>query len=486
MSNTVKIGIFVSAALVLLAYFILKIEDVRLFTGDAARVEAAFDSVAGLDDKAAVRIAGVRVGRVDGIRLVNDRALVGLLFERRVELREGAHATVATQGLLGDRHISLYPGPADAPPLSEGAVLPGTTPVSLDQAIERFNQIGVAVDETLTAMDPTRSGEAIREALASLRETTATIRDIVRTNQSQVGDTIQNFERVSAVLAAELPRISRQTGEVIAAVERILAENRGDVRRSMEQLADASETLKSSLVHFETISGRLAGGEGSVGKLLTEDTAHDQLVSTLASVESGVASLSDTLNRVRRLQLELGFEGYYLEASEEPHSAFRLRFDPGGDSNRFYQVGLVDDPRGRVRSKTVQETLTRPDGTREVTTVETLSVEDKQTLSAQVGFVNGATSFRAGLFESTGGAAIDYSVFDRKLRLTLEAFDFGREDDLNPRLRLSTRWSFHKHAYLVGGVDDLIESRRQSIFLGAGFHWTDDELKYLLGAVPVP
>ena len=486
MSHTVKIGIFVSAALVLLAYFILRIEDVRLFTGDAQRAEVAFDSVAGLDDKAAVRIAGVRVGRVDGIRLADDRALVGLLFETEVELRQGASATVATQGLLGDKHVSLYPGPAGAPPLPEGAVLPGTTPVSLDQAIERFNQIGVAIDETLAAMDPARSGEAIRNLLASLEETTATIREIVRANRDEVSGTIENFERVSAVLAAELPRLSRQTGEVIASIDKILAENRGDVRRSMEQLADASETLKSSLAHFETISGRLAGGEGTMGKLLTDDSAHDQLVSTLASVETGVEGLSDTLNRVRRLELELGFEGYYLEASEEPHSAFQLRFDPGGDSDRFYQVGLVDDPRGRVRSKTVQETVTRPDGTREVTTVETLSIEDKQTISAQVGFRRGPASFRAGLFESTGGAAIDYALFDRKLRLSLEAFDFGREDDLNPRLRLTTRYRVHKNAYLVGGFDDLIESRRQSFFLGAGFHWSDDDLKYLLGSVPIP
>ncbi len=485
MPNTIKIGIFVSAALLLLAYFILKIEDVQLFTGDAARAEAAFESVAGLDDKSAVRVAGVRVGRVDGIRLAGGRALVGLLFETPVELREGATAAIANQGLLGDKYIELDPGPEGAPPLAAGAVLPGSTPVGMDEAIARFNKIGLAVDETLTAMDPARSGEAIRNVLASLEETTAAIRDVVRANQAQLGGTIENFERVSQVLAAELPRISEQTGKVIASVEAILTENRGDLRASMEQLAAATETLKASLVHFETISGRLAGGQGSVGKLLTEDTAHDQLVATLASVESGVESLSDSLNRVRRLELELGFEGYYLEAVDESHTEFRLRLDPASDNNRFYQVGLVDDPRGRVRSETREETVIAPDGSRELTTVRTVTTEDKQTLSAQVGFTAGAAQFRGGLIESTGGAAFDYSVLDRKLRFSFEAFDFGRENDLNPRLRFTTRWNLFKNAYVVGGVDDFLESGRESVFLGGGIHWSDDDLKYLLGSVPI-
>ena len=96
MSYTVRVGIFVVAALAVLGYFILRIEDLRLLRGDERRVEAIFDSVAGLDDKAAVRVAGVRVGRVDGIRLEGQRAHVTLLLEEPVELRQGAEAAMAS------------------------------------------------------------------------------------------------------------------------------------------------------------------------------------------------------------------------------------------------------------------------------------------------------------------------------------------------------------------------------------------------------
>ncbi|MCP4204070.1 MAG: MCE family protein [bacterium] len=484
MSNTVKIGIFLAAALVLLGYFILKIEDLRLFTGESRVVEASFGTVAGLDDKAAVRVAGVRVGRVDGIRLADDRAYVALLLERPVELRQGATAAISNMGLLGDKYVELDPGPVSASPLPEGAILVGSTPIGIDEAMARFNSIGISLDEALTAMDPAESGETVRNLLASLEVTAETIRSVVESNQNQVAGTMQNFERFSAVLAEELPRISEQTSQVIAKFEQILEENRGDARLSIEQLASATETLRKSLEHFETISSQIASGEGTVGKLLNDETAHDQLVDTLASVESGVGQLTESLGRVKRLRLDLGFEGYYLDEFEDSRSEFGLKLDPQSESNRFYQVSIVDDPRGRVRTETLETTATGPGGEVETSTVRTVKTEDDTSLSAQVGFGLGQARFRAGLIESTAGAGLDFDLFGDRLLLSLDTFDFSREDDLNPRMRLTGRWRLHRKAYIVGGLDDFLESDRDSVFLGAGIRWTDDDLKYLLGSLP--
>lgn len=61
-------------------------------------MDALFDSVAGLDDKSAVRVAGVRVGRVDGIRLEGRRARVTLLLETPMTLVEGTRALVSNMG----------------------------------------------------------------------------------------------------------------------------------------------------------------------------------------------------------------------------------------------------------------------------------------------------------------------------------------------------------------------------------------------------
>ena len=66
MTTALKVGIFATLCLVILGFLILKVEDLSLFGRKGRIVEASFESIAGLDDKASVRVAGVRVGQVDG------------------------------------------------------------------------------------------------------------------------------------------------------------------------------------------------------------------------------------------------------------------------------------------------------------------------------------------------------------------------------------------------------------------------------------
>ncbi len=88
------------------------------------------------------------------------------------------------------------------------------------------------------------------------------------------------------------------------------------------------------------------------------------------------------------------------------------------------------------------------------------------------------------MIENTGGAMIDYGIVPNKLSLAFEAFDFSRETDLDPHLRLTARWYAWKGLYLQAGYDDPLVDAYRSPFLGAGVRWTDDDLKYLLGSIP--
>jgi glycosyltransferase involved in cell wall biosynthesis len=128
MSQAVKVGLFALVVLLVGAALVLRIEDVNVFGGPETSVFAVFDSVAGLDDKATVRIAGVRVGRVDGIGLEDRRARVRIALETPVTLTDGAFARIANLGLLGEKYIELEPGPEGGEPLADGAVIPGITP----------------------------------------------------------------------------------------------------------------------------------------------------------------------------------------------------------------------------------------------------------------------------------------------------------------------------------------------------------------------
>jgi len=482
MNQAVKVGLFMAVVLAILGYLIMQVEHIRLFGPEGQRVEAAFDSVAGLDNQAAVRIAGVRIGRVDGIRLDGQRAVVSLLLEEPVELTAGTTAAIANMGLLGDKYVVLELGPAGGPTIPEGTILAGETPVGFDDAMAKLNELGDSIQGAVGSLSGGDGDSALSRLITNLELTSAEIRSLVATNRTQVTATVDNFSRFSAALAEELPKLTRQIESVLAQVDGVVGENRENLRESLASVREASAGLKTSVDNLNTISTKIADGDGTIGKLVNSDEAHDSMVAALGSVEAGADTLTETLGRVRDLKLDVGFNSYYLEELEDTRTAFSLDLQP--NDSRFYHVAFVDDPRGRTRAETRTITTTFDDGTTETETVREVKVEEKITISAQFGFRLGDANLRAGLFESTGGAAIDYGVFDQRLWLTLEAFDFSREDDLDPRARFTTRWNLNENAYLLGGYDDFLVDGQESVFFGAGFTWNDDDLKYLLGSVP--
>ena len=136
MTPAARIGLFMLAGLIILGVFIIKIEDIPVGErGDRLEVTARFPSVAGLDRKAAVRIAGVRVGKVEAIDLDGSEALLLLSLDPHVQLHEGAWAQITSLGMLGDKYVEIIPGEPTAPLLVSGAELGGTTSPSFDDVM---------------------------------------------------------------------------------------------------------------------------------------------------------------------------------------------------------------------------------------------------------------------------------------------------------------------------------------------------------------
>jgi phospholipid/cholesterol/gamma-HCH transport system substrate-binding protein len=483
MKDILKVGIFMTLALAVLGYLILRAEQIRLFAPRGAHFVARFESVAGLDDQSAIRVAGVRVGRVDGIELRGGEALVGLLLERDVTLPEGTRAEIANLGLLGDKYVELVLGPEGAPPLREGAVIPGVPTTGIDDVITSIGQVA----ESLRSVTGQLSGEREVEGplgrlVVNLESTSAQLRDLIGSNRDQLDATFANFEAVSASLAHELPALTRHLGDLLEEVRLVVAENRGPMRDGLANVEKVTDDLQISVRNLNDISGRLARGEGTLGKLLTSEEAHDELVAALESVQGGVDTLSSTLGRVNKLRLDLALQGFYLQDAEATHGSFSLDVDP--QSGRLYRVAVVDDPAGRLRTKTQTITTTRSDGSVETEVIENQTVEDKTSISALFGFPVGERyRLWAGLVESRFGVQLDYEPHER-WNVSLEAFDFDRQRELDPHLRLTAAWRPLEHFYLLGGYDDPLVSDRDSLFVGAGIRWRDDDLKYLLGSIP--
>jgi phospholipid/cholesterol/gamma-HCH transport system substrate-binding protein len=491
MAQAVKVGIFAAICLVVLAVLIWNVEEINPFAAEQRRVDAVFDSVAGLDEKATVRVAGVRVGQVETLGLgPNGRnARVTIRLEKPLDLRAGTIARIANLGLLGEKYVEILPGPAGGPPLPDDAVLPGATPVSIDDAMAKLGEIGKSIQQATGSFANVDLGGSIDRMVKDLELTSREIRLLVAENRAAVNSTLTSFDRASGTLARELPRLADQMNRTLSQIETILAENRSNVAGSTENIRELTGSLQTSVDNLNQISDKIASGEGTIGKLVNSEEAHQELVATLDSIQGGVETLSGTLGAINRFKIDLDLQAAYMPGIEDEdgsgsRSQFVLDIDPQDDF-RLYRAGIVNTPQGKRREKTQEVIVTNPDGTVETTTTRTITREKSYQVSALFGYRTPQDlRLWAGLIESSGGAQVEYPLFDKRLWLSFEAFDFGRPDDEAPHLRLSGRYQLNPNLYVVGGYDDFLESRYDSLFLGGGIRWSDDNIKYLLGAVP--
>ena len=104
------------------------------------RVTANFDNIGGLKPKAAVRSAGVVVGRVAGIGFDDQRyqARVSLDLDSRYHFPKDSSLKILTSGLLGEQYIGVEPG-ADDKNLASGDIVTQTqSAVVLENLISQF------------------------------------------------------------------------------------------------------------------------------------------------------------------------------------------------------------------------------------------------------------------------------------------------------------------------------------------------------------
>lgn len=106
-------GAFLLIGLGLLGYLSISIGGFRLLRTENQHVRAQFSNIGDLKARAPVKLAGVTVGKVDSIRLVDYRGEVDMAIDRALVLPQDTIASISTAGLLGDAFVSLSPGASD-------------------------------------------------------------------------------------------------------------------------------------------------------------------------------------------------------------------------------------------------------------------------------------------------------------------------------------------------------------------------------------
>src|SRR5581483_102885 len=334
MSSAAKVGAFMLIILAILGYFVLKIEDVNIRRGGGTKkVTAVFDSVAGLDNKSAVRVAGVRVGKVANIKLRDDgKAEVTMELDRDVKLHQNASAHVANLGLLGEKYIELEPGTASAPlvPDEQQVTLRGSQPATIDDVTNQVSAIATdvkAITASLrTAMGGPDGQQRLVDIVENVRQITAQVRELIAANRTNVDATLANARDITAQLKTDIPRLADSIEKVANQLNGTIGENRSDVHQVVGNLRDLSRDLRTTADNLNSITGQVKSGEGTVGKLVYSNETHDKLTAALSSVESGVNELKTALGRANRIGLDLGMKAdYYAGLNNDSSDASQLQ-----------------------------------------------------------------------------------------------------------------------------------------------------------------
>ena len=495
MSNTARVGVFMLAALIVLGVFIIKIEEIPIGSRSGrVTVKAAFPSVAGLDEKSPVRIAGVRVGIVESIGLQGDQAVATLALDRSVVLHEGARAEVTSLGMLGDKYVELVPGPSAAPVLPPGSMLPGSSPIGFDQALKSFNGAFANLDAVTASFKATLAGpegqKRLDEIVENIRALTASVRDLVQANRASVDATVANVRDVSESLRTELPRLADRLVAIADHLDALVQENRGNVDASVANVREVTGQLRVTVDNINKITGKIASGEGSIGKLVNDPATTDNLNETLKSGKGALDSLKNTIGRPEHWGLDVNVRAEALpdipasttNSNSTNNSRSAVGIDLHTTEKRFYRLELVSSPVGRSSTNTETITTTGPGGSQTVTQT-VVQNKNIDTANAQIGYhIGNGFTFRAGLFESTGGLGVDKDLFKSQLRLTLEAYELSRETK-PPHIRFETRYFLTRNLFAYAGWDDPVWKQRSSVLFGGGVTWRDDDLKYLFGSI---
>ncbi len=502
MSREARVGIFVLLGLIVLTFFTFRVSKWGLIAEKGYRLTVDFDTAAGLEPKSDVKMAGVPIGKVEEIQLVGNRARLVLRIRQGIRIPIDSVGSIQTQGLLGEKYVEILPGKDAQRNLPAGGQVANTlSPTNLDEMVRKLSAIGDDVKkftESLSGTFGTEEGKkALGDILRDVRATTASLRVVLQGNEQRFGRILANIDRLSAdlsdisasnkqdvratianlrafsdTLKSETPSLVRKLEEMSERVSGVMGDNRENLKESIQNLKAASARLDNTLDAAGKVMAKIDRGEGTLGKLVNDNTAHISLTDTL-----------DGINRyVRKTEQLKTFVDYHLEWQQGP-SEFKhyvnLRLQPTAD--KYYTIGVVDDPRGKFSSSTSTITV---NGT--PTTYATETYDNKLKVSALIARRFSGLTVKGGVIESTGGLGLDYELLKNRLTVGADAWDFSRKD-LPPHLKLYGNYDIVKNLFVTGGVDDVLATERnlRTLFLGFGIKFADEDLKTVLGAVPI-
>ncbi|MFH1502412.1 MAG: MlaD family protein [Candidatus Eisenbacteria bacterium] len=271
--SELRVGITLTIAGIVLILGILWLGGFT-FGDESYQFSVVFPEVAGLVVGDRVTVAGIQFGELTNLQLVDGGVLADLSIDRSVRLPVDSRISVSTYGLIGAKVIAIRPG-ASAEFIEEGATVFGYYEKGLGDVVAEM-------------------GEALTEIRSVLNAADEAISDV--DSRKRVGDTLENASIASAELREAVVSF-RATAE---SLQELVEQNREGATATVDSLtvasarfAELTTELKGISESLDVIVTRVEQGEGSLGKVIGDDTAHDEFLAAVREVRELVAKITE-------------------------------------------------------------------------------------------------------------------------------------------------------------------------------------------------
>lgn len=244
------VGLFVVVATIVLVATMLAIGGAFGHAGAVYR--AYFKNAGGLEPGSVVRYAGIKVGRVERLRIDDKdptRIEVSFSVGPGTPIKADSLAKIASLSALGENFLEIRPGSTDKPSLVPGAVLPSKEFFGITDLADLLNDLGPSAQELVDNLN-NRAAELqttiarVNDLLndqnrANLSGTFGNIKGMLEEDRPKLHSTLTHIDATTAKLPALVDDFKKTVGradDALAKLDGVLGDNREDLRKAIKQL----------------------------------------------------------------------------------------------------------------------------------------------------------------------------------------------------------------------------------------------------------
>lgn len=280
--------------------------------GNNSVIISVFKDVSGLQPGNNVRFAGVNVGTVQNIKIVNDTSIaVSMRIDQRTMdfIRKNSLATISSDGLVGSMIVNLLPGENDS--VQAVPVQPGDTILSISK---------IATADMLTTLNTTNENAALLTAdllkiTNSINQGEGTLGALIKDEEmaGNFKESMQGLRQATqnvSVMVNNLNKIINEVNYKESAAGVLLSDTTAarQIEGIISNLEISALQISDMTTNLQQFSYDIKNGEGTIDYLINDPGAADKLDATLHNIEEATKKFDENM---KALQHNILFRGYF-------------------------------------------------------------------------------------------------------------------------------------------------------------------------------